>query len=286
MNLDSNPLVTVVVPSFNQGQYIEDSLKSILNQDYPNIEVIVMDGGSTDLTLKVLKRYEERITYFSEPDKGQSHAINKGFRLAKGEIVAWLNSDDIYPDRRAIRKMVEAFISHPEFDLIYGDFIEIDSSNNVLKIYKRPKYSLPRLLRIGYISQPATFFRKKVIEVMPVREDLRYAMDLEYWLRASRLKFRTSSLNYLIAAERIHGDAKCVRDRNKMVAEARLVREFYGAKYDQWHQAMRFLDRLWLYILRITGIYQIIFYKSNPGNLTVPLGFDGAIARTLAVLIR
>lgn len=283
MNYESNPLVTIVVPSYNQGQFIDDTLKSILNQDYPNIEVIVMDGGSTDQTLEILKRYEELITYISEPDNGQSHAINKGLRMARGEIVAWLNSDDIYPDRLSVRHMVDAFGRNTKADLIYGDFIEIDNNNVVLKIYKRPSYSLNRLLRIGYISQPATFFRRHVVENIQVREDLRYALDLEYWLRADKLRFHICHINYLIAAERIHGEAKCVRDYLEMASEARVVRESYGAKFNRWHMVSRSLDRLWLYLLRLPGVLDLIGFKKNPARLTVPLNFKGSILRTLAI---
>jgi len=164
MSAEHKPLVSVIVPSYNQGQFIEDTILSILNQDYQNIEVIVFDGMSTDGTIDVLKRYDERITYTSEKDNGQSDAINKGFRVAKGDIVTWLNSDDIYPDRRTISRIVSVFSLNLDCDLIFGDFIEIDANNCVLKIYKRPSYSHKRLLRIGYISQPATFFRRRVID--------------------------------------------------------------------------------------------------------------------------
>ena len=283
MNIDSNPLVTVVVPSYNQGRYVENTVQSILNQDYPNIEVIVIDGGSTDQTLEVLERYKAQITFFSEADNGQSHAINKGFRLAKGEIVAWLNSDDIYPDRRAVGRMVEAFIQYPSADLIYGDFIEIDSDNLILKIFKRPSYSLDRLLRVGYISQPATFFRRRVIEKMPVREDLRYAMDLEYWLRADSLHFSIRHIKYLIAAERIHDEAKCVRDNSEMASEAREVRASYGASFGRSYPVRCLVDRLWLFLLRLPGVLDLMIYKKRKSKLTIPLKFDGAVYRTLVI---
>jgi len=281
MSAEHKPLVSVIVPSYNQGQFIEDTILSILNQDYQNIEVIVFDGMSTDGTIDVLKRYDERITYTSEKDNGQSDAINKGFRVAKGDIVTWLNSDDIYPDRRTISRIVSVFSLNLDCDLIFGDFIEIDANNCVLKIYKRPSYSHKRLLRIGYISQPATFFRRRVIDAMPVREDLRYAMDLEYWLRAHSLNFKFKHIDYLIAAERLHEDAKCVRDNSDMVKEACAVRLNYGAKFGKFYTMYRFLDRVLLYFLRMPGVFDLMAYRNAPENLTVPLTFEGAVKRTL-----
>ena len=278
---ESIPLVSIIVPSFNQGRFIQNTIRSILNQDYRNVEVIVVDGGSTDNTLDVLERLKDRVTYVSERDKGQSDAINKGFGMANGDIVTWLNSDDIYPDRTTISRIVSAFRHSPEYDFVYGDFIEIDANNRVLKIYKRPRYSHARLLRIGYISQPATFFRRVVIDAMLVREDLRYAMDLEYWLRAHSLNFKFKHIEYLIAAERVHEDAKCVRDNSDMVREARTVRSMYGARFDRFYEIYRFLDRVLLYLLRMPGVFNLITYRNSPERLTIPLTFEGAIKRTL-----
>tara|TARA_B110001450_G_C17553217_1_gene453553 strand:- start:11 stop:871 length:861 start_codon:yes stop_codon:yes gene_type:complete len=276
------PLISIVVPSYNQGEFIEDTLLSILNQDYPNLEVIVIDGGSTDQTVNVLERYSQTITFISESDNGQSDALNKGFRMAKGSFVGWLNSDDIYPDRRAVSKIFFEFSRDPSADLIYGNFIEIDSKNLVLKIYKRPKYSHKRLLRIGYISQPATFFRRRVIDSMAVREDLTYAMDLEYWLRAHKLQFKIKHTNFLIAAERLHDEAKGVKTNKEQGLEAREVRVLYGAEYNKFYSLYRFLDRLLLYAFRCFAISDLLFYKYSPKKLTIPLKFEGAVSRTLS----
>jgi glycosyltransferase involved in cell wall biosynthesis len=273
--------VSVVIPSYNQGRFIGDTIESVLNQDYRAIEVIVIDGGSRDQTLDVLRRYAARISYISEQDRGQSDAINKGFRRARGDIVTWLNSDDLYPDRRAIGVVVDEFAGNPECDLIYGNFMEIDEENRVLRMYRRPGYSHLRLLRIGYISQPATFFRRRVVQKMRVREDLQYAMDLEYWLRAYRMNFRFAHIDFLLAAERLHGDAKCVGRRQEMIAEARSVRADYGAVFNRKHAFRRLVDRALLYTTRLSGISEVVHYRRNLDRLTVPLTFDGVIARTL-----
>lgn len=281
MNTESNPLLSVIVPSYNQGQFIEDTIRSILNQDYTNIEVIVVDGKSSDGTLDVLMRYKDLITYVSESDESQSDAINKGFRIAKGDIITWLNSDDIYPDRKAVNRIIMAFTQNQHCDCIYGDFIEIDGTNRVLRIHKCPSYSHARLLRIGYISQPATFFRRRLINSMPVREDLQYAMDLEYWLRAHSLNFKFKHINFVISAERLHEDAKCVRDNIEMESEARAVRLNYGANFNRLYAIYRFFDRVLLYFLRLLGIFDLATYRNAPERLTIPLNFDGAMTRTL-----
>ena len=116
----SGPLVTVVTPSYNQGHYIRATIESVLSQDYPNLEYIIMDGGSTDATASVVKDYASRLTFISERDRGQSHAINKGFQRARGTIVSWLNSDDIYLPG-AIGKAVEAFERNPAAGAVYGE---------------------------------------------------------------------------------------------------------------------------------------------------------------------
>jgi len=286
MKSDELPLVSVVVPSYNQGQFIEDTLKSILGQHYPRIEIIVVDGASTDGTLSVLKRYRDRITFISEPDNGQSEAINKGFRMANGDIVAWLNSDDIYPVRAAVGQMVDAFHRWPYADLIYGDFIEIDTNNRVVKYHRRPAFSIKRLLRVGYISQPATFFRRRVIERMSICEDLQYAMDLEYWLRAYKFGFLIKHVRFPIAGERLHSEAKCVKATADMADEAWSIRKEYGANLTITYRALRCFDRLFLYLTRLPAVLKLINYRRASGCLTVRLHFDGAIKRTLAIGVR
>ena len=206
--------------------------------------------------------------------------------MAKGDIVAWLNSDDIYPDRKMVDCMVGAFTSSPHVDLIYGDFIEIESNNKVVKYHRRPSFSLKRLLRVGYISQPATFFRRQVIEKMPLCENLHFGMDLEYWLRAVHLGFVIKHMPFLVAAERLHDAAKCLKDREKMENEAFQVRKSFGAEDTSFYQAARRADRLLLYLTRLPAIFNLIAYRRSPQRLTVPLDFDGAICRTILIGVR
>src|ERR1035437_4109096 len=125
----SSPLVTIVTPSYNQGHFIRATIESVLSQDYPHVEYIIMDGGSTDQTASVVKDYASRLTFISEKDRGQSHAINKGFQMARGSFLAWLNSDDLYLPG-SVRTAAEAFGRNPLAGAIYGEGNLIDHSGS------------------------------------------------------------------------------------------------------------------------------------------------------------
>lgn len=185
------PRVTVVTPSFNQGRFIEETIRSILLQGYPELELIVMDGGSTDETVEVLRRYNPWIAHWeSRPDRGQTHAINKGLALATGEIFAYLNSDDVFaPD--AVGRVVEAFRLHPGADVVYGECVYTDEAGAELYTLKGRVESFVQYLRIwdrfkaaDILTQPEVFCRTAVVrEAGGFREELRSVMDLEMWLR-------------------------------------------------------------------------------------------------------
>lgn len=273
------PLVSIVVPSYNQGIFIEDTILSILNQTYKNIEIIVCDGKSTDITLDVLKKYDQKIKWISESDTGQPNAINKGFSMSSGEILTFLNSDDILIDKNAVKIMVTQFIKNPQSDLVYGDFIEIDKDNNFLRAYKRPKFSYKRLLRIGYISQPATFFTKNVILKFPLNEDLQYGLDLELWLKCHVAGFKYSKVSCFIAAERLHDEAKGIGQNKQQSSEAKKIRIQYGATFSKFHHFVRVLDRVVLYIYRILGAFRV---KKLTKNMTIQLNLKGAFISTIS----
>ena len=183
------PLVSIVTPSYNQGRFIRETIESVLTQDYPNVEYWVIDGGSTDETTSVIEEYEHdpRFHWISERDEGQSDAINKGWSRCKGEIVAWLNSDDTYLPG-AIRTQVDALLRHRECGVVYGDALYVGPNGEpVYKSYGRP-YSVIELLRLSIPQQPTTFIRRSMCEkIGTLSKRFRYSLDSEYWVRASRV---------------------------------------------------------------------------------------------------
>lgn len=182
---NTGPLVTIVTPSFNTGRFIGDAVRSVLAQDYGNIEYLVMDGGSTDNTVEVLKQFDARVKWVSEKDKGQSDALNKGFARARGTIFGWLNSDDTYASG-AVNAAVEFLWSHPEVDAVYGDANFIDAKGNIIGpcVHVEP-YREHRLLHYtDFIVQPTVFFRRSAFEkVGGVDTSLHWCMDYDLWLK-------------------------------------------------------------------------------------------------------
>lgn len=176
------PLVSIVTPSFNSVQFIRETIESVLSQDYPVIEHIVVDGCSTDGTLDVLNQYPH-LNWISEPDQGQSDALNKGFRIAKGEIIGWLNADDTY-ELNAVQIAVQFLADHPDVDLVYSDARVIDEKGCQVGITRSRAFEQNLLLSTNYIKQPTVFMRRKIIDSLEgVNEKLEYVMDWEFWLR-------------------------------------------------------------------------------------------------------
>ena len=161
---EAYPLVTIVTPSFNQVEYLEQTLNSVLGQDYPNLEYLVVDGGSTDGSLEVIRKYEDRLAWWvSEPDHGQADAINKGFARATGKYVAWLNSDDLYFPG-AIRKAVETLEQSPHIGLVYGNLLSINARGEHVNSIRYQQYALEDLLAFQIIGQPTVFMRRSTLE--------------------------------------------------------------------------------------------------------------------------
>ncbi|MBI3306200.1 MAG: glycosyltransferase [Candidatus Omnitrophica bacterium] len=180
------PWVSVVVPSFNRAHYMKRTLDSILGQDYPNIECLVMDGGSKDGTVEILKSYGNRIKWVSEPDKGQSDAINKGWRMSRGEILTWLNADDIWQIPSAVSDAVSYLQAHPKVVVVYGKCGNIDAEGRPNGMAYVHDWNLDYAVEFcdHCIAQPASFIRRSALEsVNWVDPNLRIKMDHDLWLR-------------------------------------------------------------------------------------------------------
>lgn len=183
------PLVSIVTPSYNSMPYLEKNIQSVLDQHYPNLEHIIIDGGSTDGSLEILRSYNH-LNWISEKDRGQSHALNKGFRKANGEIIGWLNSDDLY-EPYAINSIVKYLIENPKIDIVYGNINIIDENGNKIGVSRSKPFNARVLLSHNMVKQPAVFMRSRVIdELGGVDEQLNYVMDRELWLRAGVAGFQ------------------------------------------------------------------------------------------------
>lgn len=191
----NKPLISIITPSFNQARFIETTIRSVLDQDYPALEYIIVDGGSRDGSVDIIQRYSDRLAWWvSEPDKGQTDALNKGFSQAKGEILAWINSDDTY-EPGALAAAAEYLIKHPEVGLIYADANFIDETGQKIGRFPAAQTDYNRLRR-GYvhIPQQAAFFRADLWrQVGPLDPDFYFAMDYDLWVRLAR----TAKLAYL-----------------------------------------------------------------------------------------
>lgn len=221
------PRITVVTPSYNQGRFIENTIRSVMAQGYPNLEYIIIDGASRDNTLEVIRKYEKRITFWtSEKDEGQAHAINKGFARATGDIFAWLNSDDIYCDG-TLRKVAEYWLAHPGCNFLAGDGEIVNSAADKREYYiKVAKYTFKDLLEFHkgkHLAQPSVFFSRQAFRNSGgVDKSLHIAFDLDLWLRM-RLKYELHYMAGCLSKLRHHDDAKTWKDSVRLAQEINLV---------------------------------------------------------------
>jgi glycosyltransferase involved in cell wall biosynthesis len=202
------PRVSVITPSYNQAPFIEETIRSVLLQGYPDLEYIVIDGGSTDESVEIIKKYEPWLAYWtSEPDRGQSHAINKGLRRGKGQVVAYLNSDDIYL-YGAMQQAVTYIMDQKEADIVYGDCRIINDESHTVSVWRSHPFDLFVELCQDFIYQPTVFIKRRVLEVVGyLDEELHYAMDVDYWLRAA-MEVKFAYLPVELAAFRMSEGSK------------------------------------------------------------------------------
>lgn len=250
------PLVTIVTPSLNQGRWIGETIESVLSQSYPALEYLVLDGGSRDNTLEVLRHYGDRLTWTSGPDGGQSAAINKGLRAARGDIIAWLNADDTYLPG-AISAAVEHFMNHPECAMVYGEGYRIDEEGRLLgRFLSTEPFNLWKLAYLSdYILQQAVFMRRDAVEAVGYLDStLHWALDWDLFLKIGK-RFRVDYLPIFLANIREHRSAKTASGGQRRLRElARVMRRHGNMRYppglltygiDTYVRAVfRVLDRL------------------------------------------
>jgi glycosyltransferase involved in cell wall biosynthesis len=221
-------LVSIVTPTYNMGRFLEETIQSVLSQDYPNLEYIVMDAGSTDETLAILEKYRGRLEFHSGPDRGTADAINKGFVRSRGSVFAYLNADDIYLPG-AISAAMRSLTSEPDLGVVYGDANWVDEQGQFLAPYPVRPYDEDLFSQECFISQPAAFIRREAFELAGRMDpNLQYAYDYDLWIRISRL-YPMRKLDAVLATSRMHGENKTVGQRPRVLRETlRLLRSHYG----------------------------------------------------------
>lgn len=232
--MKKHPLISVITPSYNQGRFIKETIDSVLTQDYPNIELLVMDGGSNDETVAILKSYGKKITWTSKKDKGQTDAINKGMKLAKGEIVCYLNSDDTFLPG-TLAAVAEAFKKYPNIHWLTGDYQIINENGTIIQSYIQWYKTTIRAINnttilyiLNYINQPSTFWKRSLFEsVGYFDESLRYCMDYDFWLRLSAFD-KPLLLSRELSQFRIHSLSKGGSQYEKQFEEEYVVAKKYN----------------------------------------------------------
>jgi glycosyltransferase involved in cell wall biosynthesis len=233
--------VSIITPSYNQGRFLERTIRSVLAQcgtapAFPGpFEYLVMDGASGDESVEILKRYGSELRWVSEKDRGQADAINKGLALTSGEMVGWLNSDDIfYPG--AIAAAAGFLDGHPEVDVVYGNGNHIDEQDRVIEPYPTEDWDFARLTERCFLCQPAVFFRRRVVERFgPLGVLWHYALDYEYWLRLGKSGARFARIGAVLAGSRLHAGTKTLGARVQVHAETNeMLRSLLGRVPDRW----------------------------------------------------
>ena len=224
----SSPLVSIVTPAFNAARFLPDAIESVLSQDYPSIEYIVADGGSTDGTLAILERYRGRLRYFSGRDTGPPDALHRGFLQARGPIFAWLNADDVYLPG-AVRTAVEFLAAHPEIDVTYGEGYWIDETGKVIRRYPTLPFDGKLLERDCFICQPAAFFRASAYRLCSLDPGVKLSFDYDLWIRMAQRGLRFAALPEYLACTRMHAGADTLHKRDAIFQTSMgLLRRHYG----------------------------------------------------------
>jgi glycosyltransferase involved in cell wall biosynthesis len=229
------PTLSVVTPAYNQGQFLRDTIESVLAQDYPNIEYVVLDDGSTDDTPKILAEYGDRFVWETQPNMGQTPTINKGWGMSSGEIIAWLNSDDTFYDQSSVSQAMEFLMDRPEVGIVFGDSMFTDETGNHLEPSPpQPAFDYVRFVEEcnNTVAQPSTFIRRDVIEkVGNLDSRYYYTMDWDLWIRAG-LYFTIEHVKKIWSTYRLHSESKTVAHAVKAAPELEYMYDKFFSRDD------------------------------------------------------
>lgn len=274
------PLVSIITPSLNQGEYIEETIESVSAQTYEPIEHIVVDGGSTDGTVDILSSYDH-LTWISEPDDGQANAINKGLEMASGDVVTWLNSDDIYVTIDTVENAVDSFIG--DVNVVHGDLAFIDADSTVY-FYSVSEPFDHRKYLLGWQHrplQPSTFFEGALFREYSLNEAYDYAFDLEQWIRLGSVA-KTSYNPMVLAGFRWHPTSKTVSEENQFDIERQRLADEYPAYAGQAVGINRGVRMTASGIKRrVVGLKRFVDLKRSTSRLTLPGSIKFAGWRTV-----
>ena len=287
--MSARPVISIITPSYNQKQFLGETLSSVASQGYPRIEHIVIDGGSSDGSAELIRQHADALTYWvSEKDRGQSHAINKGFALATGDVLTWLNSDDTFLPG-ALEVVGQVFADHPDVDFVYGDFLYTDVAGRPMRrrhVFASMLYET--LLYHDYLGQPAVFFRRTLLEkVGPVDESLHYCMDWDLFLRMWKV-CRPRHVAAVLATYRLDQAAKSnAEDSAASIAAAHAVQQ---RNMNQRFQTA-WVNRLWHRACFLTsfGVRAWTVLRDNPFDYarTIAQMFPGGrLLRVIAARLR
>lgn len=274
----TQPLVSILTPSYHQARFLPDQISSIKSQSYRPIEHIICDGGSEDGTKELLASYSlesggVQVTWRSEADRGQAHAINKAFELSSGEIIGWLNSDDVYFHKGVVERVVAEFSRHPDVDVIHADVAKISGRNLIGLIWCIPDFNYERMFVDGKVSQPTVFFRRKVFEENKLNENI-LCLDYEFWLRLGR-KYSFLHIKDVFAGDRDH-PYRISRLQTLQLMEAhKNVKEEYFIERSKfrlfWFRAISLPMRFYY---RLVGLLKLMNIKRHPEDIAFEARLD------------